>query len=74
MITKIPIEGGSGKIKSGAMQFKNDWPGLFLRGDDCIQYISEYNYLFSEKPIPNNFLIKKMYDTMLNEVLTKEKK
>ncbi len=22
--------------KTGAMRFKNDWPGLFVRGDDCM--------------------------------------
>ena len=31
--TKIPLPGGSGVVPSGAMQFENDWPGLFLRGD-----------------------------------------
>ena len=31
--TQIPIEGGSGLTPTGAMQFANDWPGLFIRGD-----------------------------------------
>lgn len=33
MITMINVEGGSGNIPSGPMQFKNDWCGVFLRGD-----------------------------------------
>ena len=33
---KIPLPGGSGVAKSGAIQFENDWPGLFLRGDTAI--------------------------------------
>ena len=37
MITKIDVEGGSGNIPSGPMQFKNDWCGVFLRGDDLIE-------------------------------------
>lgn len=35
IITKIPVPGGSGKIRTGAMQFQDDWPGLFIRGDDA---------------------------------------
>jgi hypothetical protein len=35
-ITKIPFPGSSGETPSGAMQFKNDWPGLFIRGDDAV--------------------------------------
>jgi hypothetical protein len=34
-ITAIPIPGGSGSTPTGAMQFQDDWPGLFLRGDDA---------------------------------------
>lgn len=33
---KIPLPGGSGVAKDGAVQFQNDWPGLFLRGDTAI--------------------------------------
>jgi hypothetical protein len=32
-ITQIPIPGSSGEISTGAMQFQDDWPGLFIRGD-----------------------------------------
>jgi hypothetical protein len=35
-ITKIPFPGGSGQIPTGAIQFENDWPGLFIRGDNAI--------------------------------------
>jgi hypothetical protein len=35
-ITKIPWPGGSGRVPSGAMQFEDDWPGLFIRGDDAV--------------------------------------
>ena len=24
---------------SGAVEFKNDWPGIFIRGDDCISLL-----------------------------------
>ncbi len=35
-ITKIPFPGGSGRTPTGAMQFENDWPGLFIRGDNAV--------------------------------------
>jgi hypothetical protein len=35
-VTKIPIPGNSGATPTGAMQFLNDWPGLFVRGDDAM--------------------------------------
>ena len=35
-ITQIPFPGGSGQVPTGAIQFENDWPGLFLREDSAI--------------------------------------
>ena len=35
-ITQIPFAGSSGTTPTGALQFQNDWPGLFLRGDAAI--------------------------------------
>ena len=32
----IPLPGGSGQAKTGAVQFRDDWPGLFIRGDDAL--------------------------------------
>ena len=33
---QIPFPGGSGRIPTGAMQFADDWAGIFVRGDDAI--------------------------------------
>jgi hypothetical protein len=35
-IKQIPLPGGSGDAPTGALQFQDDWPGLFIRGDDAI--------------------------------------
>ena len=35
-VTKLPIPGNSGTAPTGAMQFRDDWPGLWARGDDAI--------------------------------------
>ncbi len=34
-ITQVPM---SFRPYTGAMQFDNDWPGVFLRGDECGEY------------------------------------
>jgi hypothetical protein len=35
-ILHIPLKGGSGHAPSGPVQFQDDWPGLFIRGDHAI--------------------------------------
>ncbi len=35
-VTQIPFPGSSGQTPTGALQFQNDWPGLFVRGDIAI--------------------------------------
>jgi hypothetical protein len=35
-ILQIPLPGGSGKARTGAVQFQDDWPGLFVRGDEAM--------------------------------------
>jgi hypothetical protein len=44
-ITKIPFPGGSGNIPTGAIQFQDDWPGLFLRGDTALSLAISIHYL-----------------------------
>lgn len=34
------MPGSSGETPTGAIQFQNDWPGLFVRGDDAIVLLS----------------------------------
>ena len=34
-VTQIPFSGGSGRVPTGAIQFEQDWPGLFVRGDEA---------------------------------------
>ena len=44
-ITQIPVPGNSGDTPTGAMQFQEDWPGLFIRGDDAIMLMSAIQQL-----------------------------
>ncbi len=42
--TKVEEEGGSGKVPSGVLQFKRDWPGIWIRGDET----STLEYLLNQ--------------------------
>lgn len=44
-ITQIPVPGGSGLTPTGAMQFKDDWPGLFIRGDNAMMLLGAIEQL-----------------------------
>jgi len=37
-LQKIPLDGA--QPGTGPMQFGDDWPGVFIRGDDAIGYAS----------------------------------
>ena len=44
-ITQVPVAGSSGRVPTGALQFRDDWPGLFLRGDDAIGLMVSIRHL-----------------------------
>jgi hypothetical protein len=44
-ITQIPVAGGSAQVPTGALQFRDDWPGLFVRGDDAIGLMLSIRHL-----------------------------
>ncbi|MDZ7361364.1 MAG: hypothetical protein ONB46_11645 [candidate division KSB1 bacterium] len=44
-ITRIPIPGRPDRIETGAIQFNDDWPGLFIRGDDAFALMRELKQL-----------------------------
>jgi len=39
-VLQVPMPGSSGETPTGAIQFQNDWPGLFIRGDEAIVLLS----------------------------------
>jgi hypothetical protein len=45
---QVPVEGGSGVYPTGAIQFRNDWPGLFVRGDNAIALLVELEAMVEE--------------------------
>jgi len=37
MIRKVPAV--DERVETGAVKFGDDWPGIFIRGDDCLKLI-----------------------------------
>lgn len=35
---------GHPRVETGAIQFNDDWPGLFIRGDQCIDLLTRLDY------------------------------
>jgi hypothetical protein len=52
-----PNEHGFGKrVETGAIQFGDDWPGLFIRGDEAFALAMDLDALFKhfeDKPVLN---------------------
>lgn len=34
-VQRLPAPPGPGRVETGAVQFGDDWPGLFVRGDNA---------------------------------------
>lgn len=43
--TKVP--GTGSRMSTGAIQFGEDWPGVFIRGDEAIGYGTMIDFLLS---------------------------
>jgi hypothetical protein len=55
MVRIVPFEGKGGRVETGAAQIGDDWPGLFIRGDDCIYLkaiLERYISLDKESSLP----------------------
>jgi hypothetical protein len=69
------LKGHKHRVETGALQFGDDWPGLFIRGNDCIQYASMLRFASrvlreNNKPIIPNRL-EELADIIENDVLIK---
>lgn len=40
-ITRLVIAEGAPRVPTGAVQFSDDWPGLFVRGDNAFALLLE---------------------------------
>lgn len=44
------VSGYGRRVETGAVQFNDDWPGLFIRGDDSFSLISAFRVILDELP------------------------
>lgn len=67
-IQSIDHPGGSGLVSTGALRFRGDWPGLFIRGDECMGLFDRLNAVFKraeENPTEGLKLFRKILDKYL---------
>ena len=38
-------EPDGGRVETGPVQFGKDWPGLFIRGDDCMRMYMDFRHI-----------------------------
>jgi len=44
------------RVETGAVQFGEDWPGLFVRGDDCLRLAQAYHAMkLFMRPVPRGW-------------------
>ncbi len=64
-IMNIGDPGDTGRIETGAIRFGDDWPGLFIRGDNCMGLFDNLNAAFRvahENPVAALDIIQKILD------------
>lgn len=81
-IQKIPYDGEK-RVESGAIQFGEDWPGLFLRGDNAFAHAMNIHEILSwfevHKPagMEDIYLalssLKGFHESIMNDVVVKPK-
>jgi hypothetical protein len=72
-IKQIPVRGSSGDAPTGALQFQDDWPGLFIRGDEAmglvivIEYLKEKLKDHPDASVASALKVLSRYVTIINE-------
>lgn len=59
------LDGNSESVETGAVVFGNDWPGLFISGNYCLQLVSAIRHLinYTNKSDSKDFMLQ--YDLSL---------
>jgi hypothetical protein len=53
-VAKLPAPQQLRRVETGAVQFGEDWPGLFIRGDEANAIMFSIRHLQERIAIPNN--------------------
>lgn len=57
------------RVETGAIQFDDDWKGLFIRGDDCIQLISCLDSILNDPKIRLSWWDKDYFESLKRNIL-----
>ena len=49
-VQKVPMPDGILRPETGAMQFDDDWPGVFIRGDNAFAAVMSLEHLLAVVP------------------------
>lgn len=53
------------RVETGSVQFGDDWPGIFIRGDNAAWYAMNLQEIV-KKIAPNDFMAKACVEGLLN--------
>lgn len=53
------------RVETGPVQFGDDWPGLFIRGDDCAHYMLILLHVINDMPDGlNKVIVESLIDLL----------
>lgn len=75
-IQKIKDEKYKGsRVETGAVQVNDDWPGYFIRGDNCMYFtlilsniLSKYREMKGDKLDPNEFITISNLESIIKDM------
>jgi hypothetical protein len=63
------------RVETGAIQFNDDWPGMFIRGDEASYIAGIIHGLYMDENVPHLgdgwWYLKKFADDIMNNVMVK---
>jgi hypothetical protein len=68
------LKGYTQRVETGPVQFGDDWPGLFIRGDNCIYLgVVLEELLHNDKTLPtaHSIYLKQLHQIIKDGVLVK---
>jgi hypothetical protein len=51
----VEVDGFGGRVETGALQINDDWPGIFIRGDDAFHFAYHLEAILKN---PDDFIAK----------------
>lgn len=64
MIRRVDDPEGGGRVETGALQIGNDWPGVFIRGDEAIGLVTLIEVAQHSGFLPRSGLLAQLVETL----------